>query len=246
MQVNSYIYGESFYHRFDIRAKLLFTILFVISVFFIESPLKMAAAASIPLAIALFSIGAKETWRDIRRLIPLMIMLVLFMPFQKRSGTPLLLVRGFALVTEEALLYVSGIGLRLLAISLISMLLVQTEEPETIILGMRFYRLPYSAALVFSIILRFIPFLASQFESIRSSMSLRLSEDKRGVPIMPVVTSLVVSAIKMIPETASALEERGFGRGKRTEFKTLCPIGQCFTHFMLSVIVPIIFFVFLR
>ena len=214
MNVSSYVYGRSFYHHFDVRPKLAFTLLFSIVTFMMSSPEGMAAVLLLPLILMLIAAGAKETWRCYLHILPLVIILLLFIPLQERDGVPLLIVHGITVMTEEGLWTVMRIISRLCGVSGILMLLLITERNEDIIRGLRAFHLPYNAAIAVSMILRFIPYLASLFSEIRDSMSLRLEEGKRGYPVLPSITSLVVASIRMIPETAAALEERGFGRRK--------------------------------
>ena len=101
---------------------------------------------------------------------------------------------------------------RMGALSWALMLLLLTARNEEIIRGLRAFHMPYNAALAASMVLRFIPHLGLLFSEIRDSMSLRLDEGRRGYPMLPSITALTVAAIRMIPETAAALEERGFGR----------------------------------
>ena len=246
MNTSSYIYGESFYHKYDIRAKLFFTFLYSILVFFVRSWYGLIAFPLIPFAVFLVSLGGIETWRAIKRILPVIILLFLFLPLQDRGGNPIVGINGFVFVTGEGLYRVCRLASRFIALSLILMLLIETERSENIIRGLRFYRMPYNVALLFSMILRFIPYLGSMFDEIRASMSLRLTEGKRGFPIMPSITAFAVASVRMIPDTAAALEERGFGRKERRDYKGLKTSPKLFTELFLSAILPIIFFIVMR
>ena len=141
-------------------------------------------------------------------------------------------------MTEEGLWIIMRIIARLGGISGALMLLLLTERNEDVIKGLRVFRMPYNAALTVSIILRFIPYLGSLFTEIRDSMSLRLEEGKHGYPILPSITALAVAAIKMIPDTAASLEERGFGRrNQRKSIKLPYPEGYL-TQWLIGVIIP--------
>ena len=246
MNTSSYIYGTSFYHRYDVRAKLIFTLLYSILIFFIHSWYGLLSSAVVPFIIFIFSLGWKETAKAMKRLLPVLILLFIFLPLQDRNGTPLLVINDFSVFTAEGLYRVSRLASRFVSLSLILMLLIETERSENIIKGLRFFRLPYNASILLSIILRFIPYLGSLFEEIRASMSLRLTEGKRGFPIMPSITAFAVASVRMIPDTAAALEERGFGRRGRTEYKKLPLSWKVFTEFVISAILPVMFFIIMR
>ena len=215
MNVSSYVYGTSFYHRFDVRPKLIATLAFSIIAFIVSSHAGLLLVFLIPVLIMLLSVGRKETWHCYSRLLPLFVLIILFAPLQERSGEVLFSAGGFVLATREGVESVLRIIARLGGISGALMLLLLTERNEMIIKGLRAFHMPYNAALAASMILRFIPYLGELFAEIRDSMSLRLEEGRRGYPILPSITALVVASIRMIPETASSLEERGFGLRKK-------------------------------
>ena len=170
MNISSYIYGTSFYHRFDVRPKLFFTFLFSVLSFALSSYISVALVFLIPIAIMILSVGGKETWRCYSRLIPLFLIMILFIPLQNRDGNPLLVIHGFTIITAEGLWSVMKIISRLGGISGVLMLLLLTERNEDIIKGLRAFHLPYNAALAASMILRYIPYLGYLFYEIRASM----------------------------------------------------------------------------
>ena len=86
MNVSSYIYGTSFYHRFDVRPKLVSTLLFCAAAFLMESYTGFMVVLVFPLAVMAASVGARETWRCWSRLLPLFLILLAFIPLQARDG----------------------------------------------------------------------------------------------------------------------------------------------------------------
>ena len=246
MNTSSYIHGTSLYHRYDIRGKLVFTLVYSVSVFFIHSWYGLALSALLPLSIYTISLGLKETARAFSRILPVIILLFLFLPLQDRDGAVLLSIKDAVIITREGLYRVCRLSSRFVSLSFILMLLSATERSENIIKGLRFYHLPYTLSLLFSMILRFIPYLGSLFGEIRASMSLRLTEGKHGFPIMPSITAFTVAAVRMIPDTAAALEERGFGRKGRTDYSRLENKPYLFSEILFSAIFPVIFFIIVR
>ena len=239
MNVSSYIYGRSFYHRFDVRPKLFATLLFSALSFLVSSYAGFAVVFFLPILLMVLSVGSRESWRCYSRLIPLFIIILLFTPLQDRGGVPLVTFRSFTLVTGEGLHSVLRIISRLGGISGALMLLLLTERNEDIIKGLRAFRLPYNAALSASMILRFIPYLGQLFSEIRDSMSLRLEEGRHGYPILPSITALAVASIRMIPDTASALEERGFGREGKIGREPIKRPRFYFLQWAIGAIIPL-------
>lgn len=240
MNIDSYLEGSSFYHRFDVRPKLLLTLLYIIAVFFLKGVLAPLSGVLVPLAVMLLSLGWAESWRVLKRLVPLTVLIFVLVPFQIRKGESLWTIGGFTVMTREGFYSAYVVVMRIWAISLTLTLLLVTERSADIIRGLRACRLPYNAALAVSLVLRFIPYLGSLFTEIRDSMSLRLTEGKRGYPVMPSITAFIVASLRMIPSTAAALEERGFGRSSRYPDEPLpIPRGyllQCGA----SILIPII------
>ncbi len=243
MSIEAYIEGTSLYHRFDTRPKLIFTLLYILLCFVPESPLSLLFILLLPFSISLMAVG-KEAFRNILRVMPVVILLFLFSPFQARDGNPLLALSGVTILTEEGSYQVYRIAVRFVSIALILMDLLQTSRNAEIIKALRWFHMPYKAALSLSMMLRFIPHLAFMFSEIRDAMSLRLGEGKRGYPLLPSVTALTILAVRMIPESAAALEERGFGR-KRTKEAFSYP-GLYSIQMAISVIIPVILFFIMR
>ena len=152
MNIDTYIYGTSFYHRFDIRAKLLFTLIYCTCIFFIHSWHGLLFSVLVPLALFLVSLGKRETIRAVRKILPVLILLFLFLPLQDRLSEPVLSIKSVAIVTEDGLYRVFRLASRFTSLSLTLMLLIATERSERIISGLRYYHLPYKVALLFSLV----------------------------------------------------------------------------------------------
>lgn len=240
MQINTYIYGTSFYHRFDIRAKLLFTLLMSIAVFFCQRPFVLLAVALSFVLLSIVSVGAKETWLGFKRLALILLFLFLFAPLQKRASIEGIYIGSFKLVTFESLLMSYMVAMRFISISYAFMLLIETEKSERIIDAFEWYKLPVNVSLMLSLVLRYIPYIGSMYEEIRLSMSLRLKEGKRGYPIFPTIIALTVASIKMIPQTASSLEERGYGAGEALKRNRFAKSRLLLIEFIISTILPVI------
>lgn len=254
MKSSSFFYGKSLYYSFDPRAKIILTVLMCVVVFFSMPLWFLAALTLLLLCFSLSQVGLKATLRSLKLILPMLLFMVLFLPFRERSGTAILSVHSFVLVTEEGLLGLCEIANRFIFISIFFSLLSQTTKAEDILLAFRSFHLPYSACLVLSLALRFIPSLGDTFREIRESQRLRLpnpdEEEKsknKFKSLMPTLIAALVVALKSIPSTGAALEMRGYGRkGRRSSYHTLKPLNEVFTHFLISVIIPAIILGFLE
>lgn len=249
MQSSSFVPRNTPYYRFDVRAKIILTVLMCI-VSFLAMPLYLQyALAAAVLVFSLFTVGAKATMHAIRLIAPMLIFMVIFMPLQERSGTALLSIGSFKLITEEGFTSFQFFALRFIFISILFSLLLQTTAERDILPALRYFRLPYSASLVLSLAIRFIPEIGSVFNQIRESQRLRLpnpddvnAKKRKIASLLPTLTSTLVVVLKNIPYSAAALEMRGYGRGnRRTDFHSLVPGRKVIFHFAAALIIPAVF-----
>ena len=248
MKNSSYIALSTPYYSFDPRGKIIFTLLMCILPFLPLTWYAQSALTLFVLVLSLTQIGVKNTMRNIKVILPIMVLMTLLMPLQGRGGEVLWSIGGKAIITMGSLLSWEKIINRFLLLSLMCSLLIETTKSSDILLSLRFFRLPYSVALVLSLSLRLIPTISDTFLEIRDSQRLRLpnpgEEEKKKKKIsslLPTLTSVLVVSIKSIASTSEALELRGYGRNnKRTSYRTLKSVRKVFPHFVLSVIVPAI------
>jgi energy-coupling factor transport system permease protein len=114
---------------------------------------------------------------------------------------------------------------RLSGITLAFYGLLRTQQLEELVPALRWFGLPYRAALVVTITFRYVPFLAGTWQNVRDAHRLRATTNgRRGFAAswMPVLSSVLIQAVRGIPALAMALESRGLGRpGRRGSFARL-------------------------
>jgi energy-coupling factor transport system permease protein len=237
----------SLLHRYDCRLKLF--LLPLMTVFFFL-PLSAAASAlySVSLLLAvLVLLGGEDLLIPLKMIFPLLLLILILTPLFNRDGEVLLRAGQTALVSDrglqEALIYIC----RFTGISFLFFIFFRTTPMEDILLGLRWYRLPYTAVLVISIALRYIPHLAGLYSQIRAAHALRQTAGgrrSRGLGrirnLFPVLVSLMIQSVKTIPVLTMALELKGIGReGTRSRYRTLppapAPLLQLFFSFLLLV-----------
>jgi energy-coupling factor transport system permease protein len=94
----------------------------------------------------------------------------------------------------------------------------------------------------------YIPFIADSFSQIAESHRLREADREQGEKflqrlkdLVPTLTSALVVALRSIPNLAMSLEMRGFGlQNRRSQYHNLGSYRHPFTHFLLSVIIPVV------
>lgn len=248
MKTNSYIALSSPYYSFDPRAKIIFTLLCCILPFLPLSWMAQCALTLTSLLLSITQIGWKNTMKNIKVILPILLLMTILMPLQGRGGDVILRIKNVDILTTGAVFSWQRILNRFLLLSLMCSLLVETTKTSDILLSLRSFRLPYSVALVFSLSMRLIPTIADTFLEIRDSQRLRLpnpgeeeAKKKKISSLLPTLTSVLVVSIKSISSTAEALELRGYGNSnKRSSYRKLKNVKIVFHHFVLSVMVPAI------
>ena len=248
MKNSSFIALSTPYYSFDPRAKIIFTLLMCILPFLPLSWLAQCILTLIALLISFTQIGGKNTMKNIKVILPIIILMTLLMPLQGRGGEALWSIKGRVIISVGSVISWQRILNRFLLLSLMCSLLIETTKSSSILLALRCFRLPYSVALVLSLSLRLIPTISDTFLEIRDSQRLRLpnpgeeeAKKKKITSLLPTLTSVLVVSIKSIASTSEALELRGYGRNnKRTLYRSLKSVKKVFPHFVISVIVPAI------
>ncbi|MDC7234422.1 MAG: energy-coupling factor transporter transmembrane component T [Spirochaetales bacterium] len=223
--------GHSAVHSFDCRLKLFLLPLLLIYFFL---PLSLPAAGLYTACFAvliLIYLGFRDLLIPLKMIFPLLILITLITPLFHRTGTVLISAGDFTLLTgrglDETIRYLA----RFSGISFLFFLFFRSTAMDDILLGLSWYRLPYTLTLVISIALRYIPHLAGLYGQIKAAHALRCSiEDdlprSRGIGkirnLFPVLVSLVIQSVKTIPVLTMALELKGIGRSNpRSQSRTL-------------------------
>jgi energy-coupling factor transport system permease protein len=211
--------GDGFLHRFDPRAKLLVLAAGVVFLFLPHTmvpSLILSALLSILIAVGL---GARELRKPFAALLPIVLFIVLLTPVFRRGGMPLLILGGVRILTTEALRDIIAFTIRFLCITLLFFAMFRSTDTDSLVLALRGVGLPYGAGLMLTIALRTIPLLSAAYHDVIDAHKLRRGgtgrEDRGSRAIVPVLTSVLIHALKGIPLLAMALESRGYGRRNR-------------------------------
>jgi energy-coupling factor transport system permease protein len=249
MTTNTYVAGDAFLYRFDPRAKILLLIL-LCTWFFLPVTLSgLYGVVFLIIVLGTLNTGYLQSWKTFRSILPMLVFMVLFVPFNVRGGESLVSLGSFTLITKEGLLQATRLGGRFIGITYVCTLLFATTKMNEVMLALRWYRLPYKASLVVTLAFTYIPFIADSFSQISDSHRLREAgegESKKNIfsklsNLVPTLTSALVVALRSIPNLAMSLEQRGFGRSeKRSSYHSLQSYKHTFTQFVVSVIIPMI------
>ena len=253
-----YIPGDSFVHRLDPRAKLLFVFLFIIVVFLANNPITYGIILAFTLFVILMSrIKLFFLINGLKPVLFLMVFTFLLHVLFTREGD-VILDLGFMNIYEEGLRQGIFISIRFLVLVFITSVLTLTTSPisitdgiETLLNPLKKLKLPvHELALMMSIALRFIPTLMDETDKIMKAQMARGSDLSAGPfmdrmkAIVPLLVPLFVSAFKRAEDLATAMEVRGYKGGEgRTRYRQLkWSIGDTLILIVLILLAVVLFY----
>ncbi|HWR31416.1 MAG TPA: energy-coupling factor transporter transmembrane component T [Negativicutes bacterium] len=235
IMLGQYFPGNSFVHKLDPRSKILFTLIFISSIFMATNYTGyMVLGAFLCLLILNAGIPVLIVLRSIK---PLWIILVL------TAGIHMFMTPGIPLVsagplsiTEEGLRQGIQMAARLVFLILMSSLLTFTTSPialtdaiERLLSPLKRVKVPvHELAMMMTIALRFVPTLLEETDRIMKAQMARGADFssgnllKRGKNMVPLLVPLFISAFRRADDLATAMEARCYRGGEhRTRMKEL-------------------------
>ena len=229
-----YYPGNSFVHKCDPRAKILFLIVYIVAIFLANSFYALGALAAVFVFIAVFSgVPFKSLVRSVKAVLFLLAFTAILNLFFHSGKTPLW--EG-SFITYEGLYFTIFLAVRLFLLVLSSALLTLTTTPvaltdaiESLLTPLKWIRFPvHELALIMSIALRFIPILTDETGRIMNAQKARGADFesgglfKRVKAILPVLIPLLISAFRRADELGDAMDARCYSGSKvRTKYKKL-------------------------
>lgn len=248
--IGQYYPVDSVLHRLDPRVKLIGTILYVLSLFFIKNLVGYVVAALFLAALVKLS---KVPFGYIVRGLRVVIFLLLFTTFLNLFWTPgeTLWKYGVLAVTKEGIYRSVFMIFRLVFLIIGSSLMTLTTTPNQLTDGLESVLKPFAKikvpvheiAMMMSIALRFIPILIEETDKIMKAQMARGADFEKGNPIkraknmLPLLVPLFVSASRRAVELALAMDARCYHGGEgRTKMKPLCYKKQDIGAYVIVVV----------
>jgi energy-coupling factor transport system permease protein len=225
MITSTYIQGNSFFHKADPRIKILF-LLFLLITFFLPISLNALLIIFTFLSISgMISLGVRKLIQSLKMILPIIIFVIILTPPFYKDGDVILIIKDLVILTTEALAQTLRLILRFTGITFCFYIFFSTTSISYFILTLEWFKLPFKAALVITIALRYIPSMVVIYNNIHDAHRLRESHNakrffwKKLNNIFPTLVSVLIHSIKSIPALSMALELKGVGRsGERTQF----------------------------
>lgn len=229
---------KSFIHSIDARIKILVTLLYMVSVFFIVSYTAFFCMFTLlTIIIAISHVPYRIVLRSIKGLLFLLIFTAIINIFFTSSGNSLLSFNIGKLVisiTDQGINFAIKMALRFSLLVLGSSILTFTTTPteltdalEVLLKPLTYIKIPvHDLAIIMSIALRFIPGLMEETDKIMMAQKARGANLDSGnffkkiKAMLPVLIPLFVSAFRRADELADALDARCYNASnKRTNMK---------------------------
>ena len=244
-------------HRLDPRAKVVFSILFMVTIFFVSSYAGYAVVALFLITVCFASkIPVKNVIKSVKAILFIMLFTAIINIFFYDSGRVLfewwkikITLGGIDFAIKMAL----RISLLVMGTSMLSFTTTPmelTDAIESLLKPLKYIKVPvHDIALIMSIALRFIPGLMDETDKIMMAQKARGAEiDTGGLvkkvkAMLPVLIPLFVSAIRRADELADALDARCYNAtDRRTKMKVLRLTWKDLVAFLfVAVFVALIF-----
>ncbi len=231
-----YYPADSFVHKCDPRAKILFLIVYIVAVFLCKNFYALGACAALFILIACVSgVPFKSLLKSVKAVLFLLLFMTVLNLFFYHGDT-VLWKWEFITVTKEAIYYTIFLAARLFLLVLASSLLTLTTTPvsladgiESLLCPLKLIRFPvHELALIMSIALRFIPILTDETGRIMNAQKARGADFESGglfkriKAVLPILIPLLISAFRRADELGEAMDARCYSGSKvRTKYKKL-------------------------
>ena len=233
--IGQYYPADSPIHRLDPRVKLLGTLVFLVTVFFIKNiDSFVLATAFLVLVIVLSRVPFRLMLKGMRAILAILVLTFVLSIFTV-PGQPLAHL-GALTITREGLRTALYMCMRLFYLVTGASIMTLTTTPAKLTDGMEKGLSPlkkigvpvHEIAMMMSIALRFIPILIEETDKIMKAQAARGADFesgnfmKRAKAMIPILVPLFVSAFRRANDLALAMEARCYNGGEgRTTMKPL-------------------------
>ena len=227
LDIGQYYAARSPIHALDARVKLCCALALLVAVFFGHTPAQLVESAAVAVGLAaLAHVPARRILASVKPLLVVLAFLSLFNLVFVQAGDTLLAAGPLCITTGgawAAVLYTVRFACALVMGSLILLTTTPTQLSDALdrmLAPLSRVGLPgHELAMVFSLMLRFVPTLADEASSIIDAQTLRGGAFDEGGPvqrvraIVPVVVALLASGLRHADGLSRALDARCYEGG---------------------------------
>lgn len=239
ISIGQFFPGNSVIHKLDPRAKILLTLLFIISLFLCKNFFSLILMLVFSLVCILLSrISVNLIWKSLKAIIFIVLFTSALQIIYNNKGDVLWkpFASGNFSITTGGVYSAIFLSVRIIALILFTSLLTYTTSPtmltdaiERLLSPLKIFKVKvHSLAMMMTIALRFIPILIREIDIIMSAQKARgakLDNGKIGERLKAMISvfiPLFVSAFRRAAELALAMECRCYSEGaKRTRMNRM-------------------------
>ena len=245
--LGQYYQTDSPLHRLDPRVKIVGTLIYIISLFVVNTFTGYFVCAFFLICmIRLSNVPVGYIVRGMRTILVLLLITMSFNLFLTPGET--LVQFGILKITKEGLLFAVKMAIRLTLLVIGSSLMTLTTTPnqltdaiESLLNPFKRFRVPvHEIAMMMSIALRFIPILMEETDKIMKAQIARGADFesknivKKMKSLVPLLVPLFISAFRRANDLAMAMEARCYHGGEgRTKMKPLVYEGRDQAAYMI-------------
>ncbi len=233
IEIGQYYDAQSPIHELDARVKLVCALVVLVGIFCVSNAPQLGVAVALVAALlAIARVPAGRVLASVRPLVVFLAVLSLFNLFFVHTGEVAATLGALTITTggiRAAVLYTARFALALVTGSLILLTTTPTQLSDAfdrMLSPLSSIGLPgHEIAMVFSLMMRFIPTLADEASAIIDAQALRGGSFNEGGPIqrvrsiVPVVVALLASGLRHADGLARALDARCYeGGAGRTHY----------------------------
>ncbi len=226
--VGQYYPVDSPLHRLDPRVKIIATLVYIVSLFLVQSFVGYGFIfAILAVTIALSRVPLRFMLRGLKSVVLIILFTAVLNLFSQKGGTPLVTLWRFTITTKGVTMAIK-MCFRLVMLIVGSSLLTLTTTPIRLTDGLEILLTPFQKigvpsheiAMMMTIALRFIPTLLDETDKIMKAQQARGADFttgsliQRGRALVPILVPLFISAFRRADELAMAMESRCYRGGE--------------------------------
>jgi energy-coupling factor transport system permease protein len=209
-------------HRLDARPKMIFVLsIFLLSIL-ISDILYLFVLFTFVMIVVVAAKVLRPTLHLLKYTLYVAAFIFIFTIIFANQGTHIMYNLGPIQIKQESILFATSMSMRLFLTTAAFCVLTFTVHPDKVLQNLS--KFGYKSMAGLSIAMRMYPTIASDSKNIEDAMKARGVEFDTGNMIQkararaPVMMPLLLTSLDRSMEIAEAMESRGFGRGKRTNY----------------------------
>ena len=218
----SLVAGDSFFHRLNPVAKLVWVVAIMVVSFATRNPIFLLALSGVGLLL----VTAAGIWKPFARvmliLVPIGTSLIVFQsvaPAFPRPWTPITTLGPFTIYQEG--IY-SGLSLlsRATSMTIWALVMIMTTHPSDLFTSLSKLHVPYVLNFMLAMTLQLIPVLQREIGIVMSAQKSRGMKSTGFGSVIPSFVPVFAGAIERVGQLSISLESRAFGSsGRKTSYR---------------------------